>query len=55
MRFWVDADLYRENREGGHPAFDWPGWEPWEILACLKSIAAFLSNDPTAQNEIWKQ
>ncbi|MGH8323199.1 MAG: hypothetical protein ACRETD_05290 [Steroidobacteraceae bacterium] len=54
VRFWVEDGLFRECREGGHPAFNWDGWEAWEILACLKGIAGFLSNDPMAQRRAWR-
>jgi len=54
VRFWVEDGLFRELREGGHPAFAWPGWEPWEILVLLKEIAGHLSTDPMAQQRAWR-
>ncbi len=51
VRFWVDDGMVRESREGGHPAYTREGWEPWEILACLKDIANFLNVDPNCQRK----
>lgn len=52
IRFWVDPDLFRECREGGHPAFGSPFLEPWEVLAAVKEVAAALNEDRAAQQQI---
>lgn len=51
-RFWVDPDLFRECREGHHPAFDQPFLEAWEVLAAVKTIAAELNDNHAAQAQI---
>ncbi|MGE3418960.1 MAG: hypothetical protein AB7I42_23105, partial [Bradyrhizobium sp.] len=52
VRFSVDGVLYSEMRMSGHPAFRSPAVEPWEVLQCLKDIAAFLSDDPATQLQV---
>ena len=51
VRFSVDTVLYQEMRMTAHPAFGSPAVEPWEVLRCLKELAAFLSDDPYTQME----
>lgn len=34
---------------GGHPAFDDPRFEPWEIQALMKVIAGEMNTNPMAQ------
>jgi len=47
--FRVNYDAFRENRECGHPAFDWDWWEPWELLRLMRWCAHFCTTDPGAQ------
>jgi hypothetical protein len=48
VRWWPDWNAFREAREGGHPAFDDPRFEPWELQALMRTIAGAVSENPYA-------
>lgn len=60
MRFWCDWQAFGQAREGGHPAFADPRWEPWEIQALMRFVASELNSNPGAQQaalqpESWRR
>lgn len=51
VRWWPDWNAFREAREGGHPAFSDPRWEPWEIQGLMRMIAGELTENPYASEK----